>query len=1034
MQTSRHLRSALLAGVTALSFLGALQPLAPAQPRRNIDFVRDVQPIFSASCGPCHGAKQQMAQLRLDARNSVLGPRPSGAVVVPGKPDESTLWQVVAGAGTKPRMPFGGQRLPDESIEIIRQWIEQGASWPEGAGVTVHDAQQHWAYAKPVRPGMPAVRNASWPRNSIDYLVLSRLEKEGLAPSGEAGKETLIRRVSLDTRGLPPSINEIDAFLSDVAPGAYERLVDRMLGAPQYGERWARPWLDLARYADSNGYEKDRSRSIWLYRDWVIGAFNRNMPFDQFTIEQIAGDLLPHATLDQRIATGFHRNTLINDEGGVDAEEFRVAAVLDRVNTTATIWLGSTIGCAQCHNHKYDPFSQEEYYRFFALLNNDKPDIEADAFNVRAENLGPQVEVPTPKQAVEQERLQREVARHTATLEKQTPAMEAAQELWEKGWEKQESAWKAIDATPQDSLDGVKLTALPDKSVIATGRNPDQATYILTAKTDIRGITGIRLEAIPDGSMPNGGSGRAPDGNFILTGFELEVSPVKTQADPKQVVLSAAFADSARHGFEAERVVEATGKTGWSVREDGPRSAVHEAVFLTEVPVGFEGGTRVKFTLKQESPEKQCALGRFRISVTTAQYPGLNLWTSPGSKVRSQEQKMALAKYFRLTTPQLAETRKLRAEARERLQHLDIPTSMVIEAMPEPRESHILIRGNFMTKGTQVSGGFPAVLHKPAKGEAQGRLALARWLVDNENPLVARVTVNRIWEQYFGRGIVETPDDFGTRGDRPANPELLDWLAVEFMEKGWDLKAIHRLILNSATYRQASNVTPQLLERDPYNRLLARGPRFRLEAEFIRDIALTAGGILNSKIGGPSVYPPLPEGILKNSFSSYDVKNLWVNPEAADRYRRGIYTFWRRTEPYPSFLTFDAPRRDVCVVNRSRTNTPLQALVTLNDPAFVEAAAGLGQRMMQEQGTSGERIVYGFRRCVSRKPKQIESLELENLFRKSLGMFQKDPEAAKSLASSSGLKLAANTDYPELASWILVANVLLNLDETITKN
>jgi hypothetical protein len=759
---------------------------------RPVDFDREIRPILSEHCYACHGpdAKARKAGLRLDRKEDAFREREGGAAIVPARVDDSELIRRITSGDADEVMPPPKFKKPLDAkqIALLRRWIAEGAKW-EG----------HWSFTLPVSVPTPAVRDRSWPRNPIDHFVLARLEAEGLHPTPEADRATLVRRASLDLTGLPPTPAEVDAFEADPAPDAYERLVDRLLASPSYGERQARPWLDEARYADTNGYEKDGGRSIWPYRDWVIGAFNRDMPFDRFTIEQIAGDLLPGATLDQRVATGFHRNTMANTEGGIDDEEFRVAAVVDRVNTTMQVWMGTTMACAQCHDHKYDPYSQKEYFRLFAFFNNTTD---------RGGSTVPEAAVPTPGQAAQRAGIAAELARWEADLN------------------------QAAKAKPPDA-----------------------------------------------------------------------------------------------------------------------------------------------------------------------------------SRLKSIREKIAALK--------------------EQEKAIRPATTMVMQELSKPRETFVLIRGSHNVKGERVAAGVPAVLHPMAPGLPADRLGLARWLVDPRNPMVGRVVMNRIWAQYFGRGIVETSEDFGVQGEPPSHPELLAWLAKELVRQDWSLKAMHRLIATSATYRQSSRVTADRIERDPFNRLFSRGPRFRMEAEMVRDQALALGGLLKRTIGGPSVFPYQPDGIWFVPYSG----ERWTESRAGDQYRRGLYTFWRRSAPYPAFLAFDAPSREVCVERRSRTNTPLQALATLNDPAFVQPAGALGRRIAREsRGTPADRAAYGFRLVLARKPRKAELDHLVALYSENLAQYRRDPAAAAAMAAIAVAgDPAPGADRAELAAWTVVANVLLNLDETVTK-
>ena len=705
-------------------------------------------------------------------------------------------------------LPLAGNLRADAQSENLQTSTDQGVQNRSEDRPSVVTGSGHWAYQPFVRPALPRVIDQDWSLNAIDDFVLARLKREDLRPSSPADRPILLRRVTLDLIGLPPSIEELDTFLADPSPDAYEKVVDRLLRSPHYGEHWARPWLDLARYADSNGYNIDVPRSMWPYRDWVIQAINDNMPFDQFTIEQVAGDLLPDATRDQRIATGFHRNTMINEEGGVDTEENRVASVVDRVNTTATVWLGTTLECAQCHSHKHDPFTQQEYFQFYAFFNN---------------------------------------------------------------------------------------------------------------------------------SSDDGGA--------------------------------------------------------------GPNSSREPIVYLMK-------------------PAEQQELERIRAEIAHLEIKQQE--STPGAKAEPTDQVKEM----------LEEVRKEEADLLA-----SVPSTLVMQDRAEPRTTRIHLRGDFLDLGAEVTPAVPAVLHAWPHDQPANRLGLAHWLVDPNNPLLARVTVNRMWQGFFGLGIVATSHDFGTQGNRPSHPELLDWLATELVATGWNTKAMHKQIVMSATYQQSSRVGQELLGRDPHNRLLARGPRLRMEAEMIRDNALAISGLLNLEVGGPSVYPPQPPGFWLEFGTKGFGMEKWPASTGANRYRRGLYTFWRRTTTYPSFTTFDAPSRDRCIVWRPRTNTPLQALTTLNDPVFVEASVALARRIMRLGGTDlAERTTYGFRLCQGRRPQPEELRKLDALYHQQLVGFLKNPESARALvANGSGQSLAA-ANVCEIAAWTVVASVLLNLDATITKS
>ncbi len=998
---------------------------------RAIDFVNEIQPIFTASCYPCHGPQTQMAQLRLDSKLLALQGGISGRVIIPGNSQNSLLIQRILGVGDKARMPLEGKPLSGQQIAQIRTWIDQGAHWPDQASVANARIADHWAYVKPMRPDLPQVQNPLWVSNPIDNFILSRLEKEGLRPSPEASREALIRRVSLDLIGLPPTIGEVDAFVADPAPNAYEKLVERLLASPHYGERWARPWLDVARYGDTDGYDGDPARTIWKYRDWLINALNHDLSFDQFTIEQIAGDMLPNATPEQKIATGFHRNTLYHGEGGVDPQESHFVTILDRVGTTASVWLGSTLACAQCHNHKYDPFTQKEFYQFFAFF-------ESAAYRVEGDDsyqffIEPVLELPTPQQEDQRSRLREEIARLEKNLKTQTPELDQAQAHWER--ESASAVWHVLDPMEFSSNATATFTELGDHSVLVIP-NSSKDTYTIVARTDLKGIRAFQLEVLPDKYLPAFGPGLSKDGNFILTSFRVQIEDQSGVKGTHGVSLQNPQVDFSQEGFPIASALDDSAETGWGILPHVGEP--HTAVFETAAPAGDGNGTTLIFTLEHQSQNHKAAIGRFRISASSAQNPRpaeplperIRLILNTRADRRTSEHRDDLSCYYRSITPLLKPVRARLFELDAKLSKIPIATTLVMQERPswEKPSTHLRVKGNFLNKDEKVYAGVPAVLQPLPESQQANRLGLSRWLVDENNPLVARVTVNRFWEQIFGRGIVETTEDFGTRGARPTHPELLDWLAKEFMQRGWSMKAMHRLMVTSATYRQSSKVTPVLLERDPDNTLLARGPRFRMEAEMIRDVTLAAGGLLSRKIGGPSVFPFQLEGIWK---PNPDFQ--WVTSEGEDGHRRGLYTFWKRTSPYPSFINFDATSREFCTVRRVRTNTPLQALTTLNDQAFFEAAKGLAERLVAEGGTSDEtRVAYAFRLCVSRQPNEGEVNELTSLYRKLLDEFNQNPKAVDDLFKGTNVP-PKGVSASEFAAWTLVSNTLLNLDQTLTK-
>ena len=1080
MTTRRGVTAALAVFATVpLMWLSARAQQKPAAVP--VDFVRDVQPILQSQCYECHGPEKARGRLRLDRRAGAMSGGATGAAVIPGNSEGSLLVRRILGLDDEERMPKDGDPLPEAQIALIRAWIDQGAVWPEEPGSASAPAAgseepEHWAYRVPARPELPAVKTEGWVRNPIDRFVLARLETEGLTPSPEAPLETLVRRASLDLIGLPPSPQELDDVLADAARGgrdaAYERLVDRLLASPHYGERWARPWLDLARYADSHGFEKDLPRVMWKYRDWVIDALNRDMPFDRFTIEQIAGDMLPDATTDQIVASGFHRNAMTNEEGGIDPGEAHYEVLVDRVNTTATVWLGTTLACAQCHNHKYDPLSQKDYFRMMAFFGN--TDYEVRKLGDGTKFTEASIDVPTPEQDARRKVLQGEIDTLTARINTQTPALDRAQQLWEASARAEASArWRVIKP---DTLDGgeVTLTALPDGSVSASGANPGYSVYTVEGLSRLPRITAIRLEALPDPSLPKGGPGRDTYGNFQLNGFEAEIetngvtssiksASLRARGAPPPLALarrpgSGRLPSGASLGPQALRFTsiksddggasvetffpknpprDAYAARGWRIdasREDERRP--RQIVFTLAEPIVSSAGTRLRVRLKHLSSAVGQAIGRFRLSVTSSAAPErivelparlrpvLDL--APAS--RTEQQRAELAAFHRSVAPSLKRTRDRLAALQKDLRGLAIPTALVMRERPGHTRPSAFVRrrGSFLDKGEQVYAGVPGVLHALRDEYMPNRLGLAHWLVDERNPLTARVAVNRAWETLFGRGLVETSEDFGVQGTPPSHPELLDWLATEFVREGWRPKALHRTIVLSATYRQSSAAPPALVERDPYNRLLARGARFRMEAEMIRDHALAASGLLTTRIGGPSVFPPQPEGIWDIPYSS----EKWVPSPGADRYRRGIYTFIRRSAAYPSLVTFDGTSREFCTVRRVRTNTPLQALTTLNDEAYFEAAQGLAARVLKEAPQPGDRPAFAFRLVTGRVPSAAELERISASHRRHVDRFRRAPETAERTLGAHRVDAA---DPAEQAAWTLVANSLLNLDEALTR-
>jgi len=1031
-------------GFASLAALAA----SAAQPPQAPDFERDVLPVLREHCASCHGVDKQENLLRLDSRSEALKGGMSGPVIVPGKSGESLLVQHLTGQA-KPRMPHEKPPLAPELVATLAAWIDAGAPGPDAAAATRSKAAEHWGFVAPVRPAVPSAPRGS---NPIDAFVRERLAHKGLAPSARADRVTLLRRASLDLVGLPPSLAEIDAFLKDTRPGAWERQVDRLLASPHYGERWARVWLDAARYADSDGFEKDKPRSVWVYRDWVVGALNHDLPYDRFVIEQIAGDLLPGATEDQLAATGYLRNSMINEEGGIDPEQFRMEAMFDRMDAIGKGVLGLTIQCAQCHNHKFDPITQEEYYRLLAFLNDSHEGSRA---------------FYTPD---EQRRIA-EILRGTreieAELQHTTPDWASKLAAWEDSVRGGEPEWTVLRPIVEDiSTGGARYLPQPDGSLLQLGYAPTKHRVKLSAKVDAARMTAFRLELLNDPNLPLGGPGRSLDGTGALTEFEVEVEPVgvpdakpvpvklataTADVNPPETVLAPIFDDKSNRRRVTGQVafaIDGKEETAWGIDVGpGQRNVPRKAVFVADSPVGFDSGTWLHVYLKQNhggwnsDDNQNNNLGRMRVSYTTAPSPVADplparvraaLAVSPDR--RSPLERQAVFSYWRTTRAEWKEANARIASLWA--SHPAGASQLVLEAREAPRATSILTRGDFLRPTREVQPGVPAVLPPLAPlGSAPTRLDFARWLVDRRSPTAARSIVNRVWQAHFGTGLVATPEDFGRQGERPTHPELLDWLAVELMDAGYRLKRLHRLILTSETYAQSSNVTPALLAKDPYNRLLARGPRVRVDAEAVRDIALAASGLLNPKLGGPSVYPPAPAFLFEPPVS-YGPKP-W--PEAKvgdpDRYRRGLYTFRYRSLPYPALQAFDAPVGDFACVRRARTNTPLQALTTLNEPVFQEAARALARRTLEAESRDDQRARYAFRRVLAREPTPSETGELLKLVRTERPRFANGELNPWNLATNDPDKpvtLPKGVTMEELAAWTAASRVLLNLDETIT--
>jgi hypothetical protein len=1015
-----------------------------------VDYAKHVQPLLAAKCYECHGPKKEESALRLDVKARAMKGGDNGRAIVPGKSGESLMIHAVLGSSEAiSRMPAEGDPLSPNEIEMLRAWIDQGANWPDDQ-VAVVDKRDHWAFKAPVRPTLPTVKNTNWPKNDLDRFVRARLEKEGLAPSPVADKITLLRRLSLDLIGLPPTIEEVDAFLADDSSDAYEKQIERLLASPHYGERWGRHWLDAARYADSDGFEKDKSRWMHFYRDWIVAAMNRDLPYDQFVIEQLAGDQLENATQDQIVATGFLRNSMLNEEGGIDPEQFRMEAMFDRMDAIGKSVLGLTIQCAQCHSHKFDPLTQEEYYRMFAFLNNDHES---------------QPVVYSPEEMMSIDRLRREMQAIEAELKHKRADWQERMARWEDDVKASETKWQVL--VPETAVEpggGAKIQVFKDHSMLCNGYAPTKCSFLVVGKTDLKQVTAIRLEALRDPNLPCGGPGRSFKGTFALTEVKVEAAPAGESEKKQQFKVVKATADFAQPetplepNFDdrsnkkrtvgpVEFAIDGKDETAWGIDAGaGRRNVDRKAVFELEKAVEFEGGAVLSLSLTQNhggwnsDDHQNNLLGRFRVSVTDAKQATadplprhVREFISLPRDQRTEAQTAAIFSHWRTTVADWK-------EANERIEALwkQWPvgsTALVLTSREEPRPTRVLRRGDFLKPAAKVNAGVPAFLHSLPEDAPPTRLTFARWLVDRRSPTTARAFVNRVWQAYFGTGLVSTSEDLGTQSEAPSHPELLDWLALEFMDRGWSIKQLHRLILTSATYRQSSTVTPEVYTRDQFNRLLARGSRMRVEGEIVRDVALAASGLLNRKIGGPAVMPPAPAFLFQPPASYAPFP--WIEATGDDRYRRALYTFRRRSTPYPMLATFDVPNADFSCVRRARSNTPLQALTTLNETLFMESAQALARRMVTDGGKSDlDRIAHGFRLCTGRTPSEEEVKDLAALLERQAKRISDGWVSPWQLATGKEQKpdkLPDGITPTQLAAYTVIARVMLNLDETITR-
>ncbi len=1011
-----------------------------------VDFSSQIRPILSDRCFLCHGPDNESreAELRLDRRDSAVEDRGDYAVIVPGKSGVSELVARIVSDDPSSVMPppETQKSLSADEIELLRRWIDEGARY-----------DKHWAFVAPVRPPLPAVSDSAsaWVRNPIDQFVVAKLEREGLMPSKRADQVTLLRRLHLDLTGLPPTIREIDQYVADTSDSAHQELVDRLLASPHYGERWGRQWLDAARYADSDGYEKDLQRDVWPWRDWVIRAFNDDMPYDRFILEQIAGDLILDASREQVIATGFLRNSMVNEEGGADPEQFRVEGIFDRMDAIGKSILGITTKCAQCHSHKYDPLTQADFYGMFAFLNNCEETYQA---------------AYTDEQYLRREKILSDIHNIEEQLQHSAPNWRDRLATWAHKRRGNQPEWTPVEPT-ELPFEGQKFRVLEDGSILSESYAPPHSKVFFGVEVAMTQITAVRLELLTHPQLPGNGPGRSRYGTGALTEFKVFVEPLD-QSSPRKMVkfvratadvcptekpLKAPFFDVKEEGGDKRRTgpvefaIDRDDETAWTT-DSGPatRNQPRKAVFVADKPFGFADGTKLAIRMEQShggpngNDRQNYLMGRYRFSLTTAIDPVADplpasvrqLIESKEPEAWTEEEWADTFSYWRTTVADWS-------EANERIESLleGFPVGdfqLVTSERSVPRTTHRMERGDFLSPAEVVEPHTPSFLHPFPADAPRNRLGFAQWLVDRESPTTARAIVNRVWQAYFGIGLVETPEDLGSQAPPASHPQLLDWLAVEFMDHGWSFKHLHRLIVDSATYRQSSKRTARQTEVDPRNRLLARGPRMRVDAEIVRDIALTASGLLNHQVGGRSVYPPAPE-LLFLPPASYGPKN-WFTENDQQRYRRSIYVHAYRSVPYPPLQVFDAPNGDAACVRRARSNTPLQALTLLNEPQFVECSRALAARVHQEPDLDDDAgIRRAFRLCLTRRPADEEVALLQKLLDQSRARYAKQPTEARTVVGIETKDEEHSNQDAEvnLAAWTIVCRVILNLDETITK-
>ena len=1024
-------RSASAIGTVLLTIV--LTTRVESRESARVDFTRDVRPILSENCLPCHGPDREVrkARLRLDVEGEAKRRRGRRApAITPKDRDASSLWLRVHTDDEDDVMPPRDSKLAltPAQIETLGRWIDQGAEYAE-----------HWSFVRPKRSEVGPTEGAKIA--PVDAFVRRKLADSKLEPSPRADRRTLLRRWSLDLTGVPPALDEIRSFLEDDSPFAHEKVIDRLLASPRFGARWARPWLDLARYADSNGFQADQLRDSWAYRDWLIDALNGDKPFDEFTIEQIAGDLLPASTIADRVATGFHRTVTCNVEAGVHPEANRVDQIVDRVNTTATVWLGLTLECSQCHDHKYDPLSMEDYYRFFAYFNNTPIEVSnPSGKGVQFNFYGPKMDLPLAPDVAARKRSLDAQIRELGERRSKILADRKSRSAWERRLLEDAgtpASWHVLEVSRFDASGGEISRPLEDGSVLVGGPIVPTTTYTIRTRAKLANVTAIRLDALTHDELPGKGPGRgdAKRTNFVLNRFIAELVRDTKKAPLEFRRASASFSQKS---WPVANAIDGKPKTGWAI---APRfHEPHHAIFELEKPISIDAGAELVIRLVQDYGQGR-TIGRVKLS---ARVGGGSAAPESIAKIlrkkrptRSKKERAQVEKHFAASNDEVRAIDKKRASLQKEIATIRPSTTLVMIEDEKPRETRVLMRGDYLRPQDKVAAGTPAILASAERHDERRRtrLDLAKWLVSPGNPLVARVTVNRWWAELFGRGIVTTLEDFGTQGAAPTHPELLDWLALEYVESGWSLRHVLRTIVSSDTYAQSSTLTADGTEIDPTNSLYARGPRFRMSAEMIRDNALAISGLLDETQRGPPVMPYQPPKIWRHVGRNGPT---WNEAKDGRRFRRGVYVIFRRAAPYPSFVTFDAPDRSTCVVGRPRTNTPLQALALLNDPAYTEMAVALAVRVVQESGTADpdDRLRYAFESVLSRSPRAVEHGALKGLLFAQLEQLQSSPQTVAAIVDDKNraYRVPKSVDRVEVAAWYFVASALLNLDETITKD